>query len=154
MQGRHLTAALMVAAAFFSGVGRERDNLGVPAARADGADGTDGTRAPGEPGLIWDAPSGCPDAAAARAALERWGARADTVRATARIRPAPRGWALELTLETPSGARSEAIVVEQCATIVDLVALKVALAADPDAVLRAIHPAVAPAPEHPPIIAV
>jgi hypothetical protein len=101
--------------------------------------------------ITWDAPAGCPDADAVRAALRRWveltperAATAD-VTATATVKPVARGWQLDLTLVSPGGKQEESLVTERCETFVDLVALKVALAADPVGLVRGLEATEKPA---------
>jgi hypothetical protein len=92
--------------------------------------------------IVWDAPAGCPDVDAVRAALRRWveltPERLDHagVEATAEVKAAPGGWRLDLTLVSPGGKQSETLFTERCDTFVELLALKVALAADPEGLLR------------------
>ena len=106
--------------------------------------------------LAWDAPSECPNEAAVRAAVHRWldlapdmpPDRLDTaaVEATARIgrvdargsEGSGQGWQLHLTLVSRSGRQEETLVTERCDSIVELVALKVALAADPAGFARSL----------------
>jgi hypothetical protein len=97
--------------------------------------------------IDWDAPAECPDDSAVRIAIRRWlgltpgTVESAAVKATARVRPGgPRGegWQLDLTLVTPGGRQEETLVADQCDTLVDLVALKVALAADPMGLVRAL----------------
>ena len=105
--------------------------------------------------ISWDAPAGCPDVDAVRAALRRWveltPERVDHagVQASAEVKAAPGGWQLDLTLVTPGGRQRETLVTERCDTFVELVALKVALAADPEGLIRNLEPArkAAKAPE-------
>jgi hypothetical protein len=101
--------------------------------------------------IEWDAPSACPGDVAVRAALHRWleltpeGMQAAAVEAHAHVRPAPDGWQLELTLVSPGGRQEERLVAARCETIVELVALKVALAANPTAVVQGLSAARPPA---------
>ncbi len=97
--------------------------------------------------ITWDAPAGCPDADAVRAALRRWVELTPEgivdhagVQASAEVKAAPGGWQLDLTLVTPGGRQRETLVTERCDTFVELVALKVALAADPEGLIRNLEP--------------
>ncbi|HEX3771190.1 MAG TPA: hypothetical protein VHV30_10015 [Polyangiaceae bacterium] len=102
--------------------------------------------------IAWDAPAGCPDADAVRAALQRWvqltpeRAAHAGVTATAAVKRVDGGWELDLTLVSPGGKQEESLVTERCETFVELVALKVALAADPEGLVRGLDAARKPAP--------
>jgi hypothetical protein len=95
--------------------------------------------------IAWDAPAACPDDAALQAALHRWleltpeGLENGAVQATARVTPHEGGWQLDLTLVSPGGRQEETLVTERCETLVDVVALKVALAADPTGLMRGLQ---------------
>jgi hypothetical protein len=95
--------------------------------------------------ITWDAPAACPDDSALQAALHRWleltpeGLENGAVQATARVRPHAGGWQLDLTLVSPGGRQEETLVTERCETLVELVALKVALAADPTGLMRGLQ---------------
>jgi hypothetical protein len=70
---------------------------------------------------------------------------ARSVRVVARVRRNEAGgWALELNLQSPSGAEQQTLVADRCATLAQVVALKVALAADPGALLGALPGPAAP----------
>lgn len=90
--------------------------------------------------LAWEAPVGCPDEAAIRAAIQRWIEQSpdplDTrqLYVDGRVEPEGRGFALELVLESQSGSSHERLHAERCETLVDVVALKVTLAATPPGV--------------------
>jgi hypothetical protein len=117
--------------------------------------------------IAWDAPAECPDDSSVRAAIRRWleltpgTVESAAVTATARVRPGGAGaggWQLDLTLVTPgSRQQEETLVAERCDSLVDLVALKVALAADPmnlvsglvSGLERGSHAAPAPSPSPP-----
>jgi hypothetical protein len=96
--------------------------------------------------ITWDAPAACPDDSALRAALHRWlevspeGLDNAAVEVTARVRPHLSGWQLDLTLVSPGGRQEETLVTERCDTLVELVALKVALAADPTGIMNGLRP--------------
>lgn len=100
--------------------------------------------------IAWDAPSACPDDAALQAALHRWleltpeGLENGAVQATARVTPHEAGWQLDLTLVSPGGRQEETLVTERCETLVEVVALKVALAADPTGLMRGLQRAHTP----------
>jgi hypothetical protein len=95
------------------------------------------------PALSWDAPADCPHSRQVRAVVEHWlqtsvdpvDASALSVRAVAR-RDGD-SWSLSLWLESPSGAAQERFTAKSCETLVDVVALKVALAASSAAALAA-----------------
>src|SRR5580698_4285969 len=95
--------------------------------------------------IAWDAPAACPDDAALQAALHRWleltpeGLENGAVQATARVTPHEGGWQLDLTLVSPGGRQEETLVTERCETLVEVVALKVALAADPTGLMRGLQ---------------
>jgi hypothetical protein len=94
----------------------------------------------------WSAPPPCPNQQAVRATVEAWLARSiepiDThgIRVHARVEPKPDGFALDLTLESRSGRTQEQMVAARCETLAGVVALKVALAADPGAGFIASQP--------------
>jgi hypothetical protein len=107
------------------------------------------------PSIAWDAPAECPDDSAVRAAVRRWleftpeGLENGAVEATARVQRYPGGWQLDLTLVSPGGRQEETLVAERCETIVELVALKVALAAAPTELMWGLDQPPAGA-QHPP----
>jgi hypothetical protein len=89
------------------------------------------------PPIAWDAPPGCPDEGHVLAAIARWldlprtHLDAGSVRIEATVRPRDAGWELDLTLTSPGGSERETLVAGNCEALVEVVALKVALAADP-----------------------
>jgi hypothetical protein len=89
--------------------------------------------------LQWSAPAGCPTQAVVRQTIEIWLAQAiepndpSGIAVEARVQREPQGFVLALMLETPSGQAEEKLVAERCETLAGVVALKVALAADPGA---------------------
>lgn len=95
------------------------------------------------PQLEWHAAVSCPDAEAAQRAIARWlrdsvepvDASVLAVRAT--IRGAPGAYTLALSLRSASGRSDERFAAERCNTLVEVVALKVALAASAAVVLPA-----------------
>lgn len=95
--------------------------------------------------IEWDAPAACPTESAVRAALHRWleltpeGIEGAAVEAHAHVRPSPDGWQLELTLVSPGGRQEETLVAARCETIVELVALKVALAVNPTGLVQGLE---------------
>lgn len=88
-------------------------------------------------GLEWDAPPECPSESEVRSAVDQWltapAGELDlrAIHASARVRADPGGFRLELTFESKSGTGHETLVAPKCETLADIVALKVALAADP-----------------------
>jgi hypothetical protein len=103
-----------------------------------------GARAGERFSLAWEAPAECPDSREVAEAVRAWldqpaaGASA-AVRVEARVRPRPDGWELDLALATPGGAEHQTLVAARCETLVEVVALKVALAVDPAALLRSLE---------------
>lgn len=87
------------------------------------------------PELQWHAAVSCPDAQAAQRAIARWlrdsvepvDASALAVHAT--IRGGPGAYTLALSLRSASGRSDQRFAAERCNTLVEVVALKVALAA-------------------------
>ena len=57
------------------------------------------------------------------------------IRVVAVVRRQPAGWALDLTFVSPSGQARETLLAARCETLVKVVALKVALAVDPTALV-------------------
>lgn len=92
--------------------------------------------------LDWQAPPACPTEDSVRATVLSWLDQADEPKATdgievtAVVRREARGFVLDLRLVTPGGRANEQLVAEACDTLAGVVALKVALAADPVAVLE------------------
>lgn len=103
--------------------------------------------------LAWDAPSGCPSRAIVERTVRAWmepdrgGQASPTVRVEAAVRPADGGWELDLSLASPGGSEHQLLRASRCETFVEVVALKVALAADPAAILRSLATALPPSPE-------
>jgi hypothetical protein len=96
--------------------------------------------------IEWQAPPGCPDAAAVRSATERLlgeplsAFRTQRVRARALVHRNGSGhWELALELTSPGGAVHERLVAVRCAALADVVALKVALAVDPFAFIDVVE---------------
>jgi hypothetical protein len=94
-------------------------------------------------GVSWRAPASCPNEAAVRNAVRQWlEASAGPVdfraiHVVARVTPSAEGFALDLSFETKSGRGHETLVAVRCETLADIVALKVALAADPVGTIEA-----------------
>jgi hypothetical protein len=95
-------------------------------------------------GVSWEAPASCPSEADVRDAVRQWLPDAPVdlgaIRVVARVKPHAAGFALELSFESKSGSGHETLVAARCQTLADVVALKVALAADPDATLESTEP--------------
>jgi hypothetical protein len=95
--------------------------------------------------LSWEAPAECPGKTRVVEAVRAWldqphaGPPEHVVRVEATVRPSTDGWELELTLVAPGGSEHQTLVAARCETLVQVVALKVALAADPTAVLRSLE---------------
>ena len=91
-------------------------------------------------GVSWEAPPSCPTEAAVRAAARQWLPEGDvdlsTIHVVARVARHAAGFALDLSFESKSGSGHETLVAARCQTLADVVALKVALAADPVATLE------------------
>lgn len=87
------------------------------------------------PQLQWHAAVSCPDAEAARRAIARWlrdsvePVDASALAVHAAIRGVPGAYTLALSLRSASGRSDEQFAAERCSTLVEVVALKVALAA-------------------------
>jgi hypothetical protein len=87
------------------------------------------------PRLAWRAPSGCPEHAQVQETVQAWlqqsvdpvDARALAV--DAMVERDGERWTLTLLLESPSGRAREEFTAQRCASLVEVVALKVALAA-------------------------
>jgi hypothetical protein len=112
-------------------------------------------RAAEAPSIAWDAPAECPDRSALTDAIRAWldpsgaGSALASVRVEATVRRDEDAWRLDLRLEAPGGAEQQSLVAARCETLVQLVALKVALAAAPTTLLRSLDRARAgAAPEH------
>jgi hypothetical protein len=104
--------------------------------------------------LTWDAPAGCPDAAAVRRSLAGYLGEGPSVEAGAAVRAEARvtrrGGAYELVLRTAtaSGTTSRETTATDCAVLVDATAVIVAIAVDPSTMLA--RGAAAPQPIEPP----
>lgn len=96
---------------------------------------------PPEPGLVvqWEAPAGCPDAAAVRARVVRLvgEAAAGAARLTARAAVRAEGgrWALDLELSGETGTGRRALAAARCDELAGAAALVIAIAVDPRAAL-------------------
>jgi len=103
------------------------------------------------PVLGWQAPAGCPDREQVRAALARWLHKAvdrvdaRSLRVDARVRVDGNRWSLTLVLESPSGRATEQLTADRCETLVEVVGLKVMLAASAAAALQTLGAASGPA---------
>jgi hypothetical protein len=86
--------------------------------------------------ITWDAPGSCPDVEAVHARVRAWlapGSAAPDLRelqVVARVSKGDGQYVLTLDFRSPSGSGHEQIRALSCATLVSVVALKVALAAD------------------------
>jgi hypothetical protein len=92
-------------------------------------------------GVSWEAPATCPTEAAVRGAVRQWlptegGVDLRTIHVVARVTAQAPGFVLDLSFESKSGRGHETLVAVRCETLADIVALKVALAADPVATLE------------------
>jgi hypothetical protein len=92
-------------------------------------------------GVTWEAPEACPTEAEVRGAVRQWlpsegGVDLRTIHVVARVKPHATGFTLDLSFESKSGSGHETLVAARCQTLADIVALKVALAADPVAALE------------------
>lgn len=91
--------------------------------------------------LTWQAPAGCPDAAAVRRALAGYlgeGPSAEAgaaVRAAARVTQGGGAYRLVLRTQTASGVSVRETTADDCAVLVDATAVIVAIAVDPSTVL-------------------
>jgi hypothetical protein len=85
--------------------------------------------------LAWRAPSSCPERAQVLDTVERWLQQsadpvdARALRVDATVERHGEYWSLTLALESPSGLAREQFSAQRCASLVEVVALKVALAA-------------------------
>ncbi len=96
-----------------------------------------GASADAGPALRWDAPDSCPDVEAVRARVAEWlapGQSAAGVKVSAEVREREGEYLLALKFKSSTGSGSETLVATQCETLMDVVALKAALAAGPGAV--------------------
>lgn len=122
--------------------------------RAHGAPSKDTARV-----IEWDAPDECPGARAVERSIEKWigqplgAVQGSPPRVMAHVRRLEARWELDLIIEY-SGARGHDVVLaERCATLADLVALKVALLVAPASLLDqlAAHGVPADPPESAPV---
>jgi hypothetical protein len=97
--------------------------------------------------IQWEAPAECPDAASLRAGIERLlGKRLPTaegrhVRAEGKIQKTEAGnWELQSVLAVGEHIEQETLIAKRCQALGDAMALKVALAIDPLAVVDAVQP--------------
>ena len=96
--------------------------------------------------LDWEAPWSCPSERAVRRTVHDWLAQARKpqstrgIRVRASVQKEADGFTLDLRLEMPGGSGREQLHAVKCETLVGVVALKIALLADPDALLRAPPP--------------
>jgi hypothetical protein len=83
--------------------------------------------------LAWQAPAGCPDAAAVEQTMRKWLESSGTpagdadVHIDADVAAAPSGYVLALQLRTPSGARRTNMVSATCDVFAQLIALQASL---------------------------
>lgn len=101
--------------------------------------------------IQWEAPAACPDAAAVRASIERLlGKKLSDVQlgavvAKGRVEQGDSGkWQLQAELVVGERIEQETLVANRCSALGDAMALKVALAIDPVAVVEAVTPAAEP----------
>jgi hypothetical protein len=107
--------------------------------------------------LEWDAPAECPDLSSVKRYAERLlGASVDSscggsLHARGKVLPTEAGqWRLELSIQVGAHLEEETLVANQCRALGDSMALKLALACDPLAVVQTIQPeAETPAPPPP-----
>ena len=96
--------------------------------------------------LAWSAPAECPDAHSVRDTVSMWLEqsleRSDPrgMRVDARVSRDGTGFVLQLVLWTASGRAHENLRSDRCETLASVIALKVALAADPGAWFEEIEP--------------
>jgi hypothetical protein len=106
--------------------------------------------------IQWEAPAECPDAESVRLATERLlgkklgSVQGLRVRAEGKVRRSEAGnWELYAVLAVGEHLEEETLVAKKCRALADAMALKVALAIDPLAVVDAVQPAPEPAPSQP-----
>lgn len=97
--------------------------------------------------IQWEAPAPCPDSASVRAATERLLGKSlasldqVSVRATGKVTTNAAGkWQLSAQLVVGERVEEEVLVAKECSALADAMALKVALAIDPLAVVEAVQP--------------
>lgn len=96
------------------------------------------------PTIAWQAPTGCPTQADVEASVLRWLLQspepldASALNITAQVFVQGERFVLDFDLQSPSGHARERLQTERCETLAEVVALKVALAADPTAMLSAL----------------
>ena len=95
--------------------------------------------------IQWEAPGECPDARSLRASIERLlGRRLETlpdphVRASGRVHKNDAGnWEVQVQLAVGERVESDNLVAKRCSALADAMALKVALAIDPLAVVDSV----------------
>lgn len=112
--------------------------------------------------IQWEAPAACPDATSVRATTERLLGKSlaafeqVSVRATGKVAANAAGkWQLSARLVVGERVEEEVLVAKECSALADAMALKVALAIDPLAVVEAVQPQPAPParPSEPPAAA-
>ncbi len=101
-----------------------------------------------EPGieLRWEAPNECPDAASVSTSTERLlgqplhGPRGNSVRAQGKVSKNGSGnWELQLRISVGDRVEEETLIAKKCRALADAMALKVALASDPLAVVESVQ---------------
>jgi hypothetical protein len=114
-------------------------------AAAVACNGAQNARADEVLSLAWDAPADeCPGRTQVVEAVRAWldpmgmGNALAAVRVEAKVHRVDDGWRLDLKLAAPGGSEEQSLVAARCETLVEVVALKVALAADPTALLRSL----------------
>jgi len=89
------------------------------------------------PSVHWTAPEPCPSEENVRQIVARWIAQSpeqldtSSIHARARVRREEQTWVLDLDVESSGEATHETLTAERCEALVQVVALKVALAAMP-----------------------
>jgi hypothetical protein len=96
--------------------------------------------------LRWEAPNECPDAASVRAFTEHLlgqplsAPRANNVRAQGKVSKNDAGnWELRLRLSVADRVEEETLIAKKCRALGDAMALKVALASDPFALVESVQ---------------
>lgn len=90
----------------------------------------------------WQAPPHCPDQGQAQEVVTNWLAMSpqplnpQSLRIVARVRPEKGGYWLTLDLQSASGHDNQSLFAVRCETLVEVVALRAALAADPVALIE------------------
>jgi hypothetical protein len=107
---------------------------------------------PSPPKLVWHAEADCPDLEQVRRTINDWLTRsvepvdASSLSVRAEASRDPEGWSALVTLESPSGRAEHRLAASSCETLVEVLALKVALAASS----LAKGPGTGPPPSAPP----